>query len=325
MLVSRQYCFKRSLLETKLIGIPMLSPFYVQPPVQHIQPVFRPPSEGSSLIFQVTNGCSWNRCTYCEMYTDEQKKFRLRDEAELLNEIQRCGESGLQPRRIFLADGDALVLSMRRLKTILQAIQTWLPSVSRVSSYCLPSNLKNKSVDDLIELEALGLKLIYVGAESGDNEILRRIDKGETFDSTASAVIKAHEAGIKSSVMVINGIGGKTYSEQHAMESARLVNLVQPNYLATLVLTFERGQEKVINGYGGQFTELSTLELCTEMEQFIQATNLEKTIFRSDHVSNHLVLKGVLGKDKTQMLSSIQQASDYFRDHPNYQHHTTDY
>ena len=303
----------------------MFRPFHIQPPVQHIQPVFRPPSEASSLIFQVTNGCSWNRCTYCEMYTDEQKKFRPRDEAELLNEIQRCGESGLQPRRVFLADGDALVLSMRRLKTILKAIQTWLPSVSRVSSYCLPANLKNKNVDDLVELEALGLKLIYVGAESGDNQILRRIDKGETFDSTASAIMKAHEAGIKSSVMVINGIGGKAYSEQHAMESARLVNLVQPHYLATLVLSFDRGKEKVIDGYGGQFSELSTLELCTEMEQFIQATDLEKTIFRSDHVSNHLVLKGVLGKDKAQMLSSIQQASNYFREHPDYQHNATAY
>jgi len=303
----------------------MFSPFQIRPPVHYIQPVFRPPSEGNSLIFQVTNGCSWNRCTYCEMYTDEQKKFRPRDEAELLNEIKRCGESGLQPRRVFLADGDALVLSMRRLKTILKAIQTWLPSVSRVSSYCLPSNLKNKTVDDLVELEALGLKLIYVGAESGDNEILRRIDKGETFDSTASAIIKSHEAGIKSSVMVINGIGGKAHSEQHAIESARLVNLVQPTYLATLVLTFDRGIEKVMNGYDGQFSELSTLELCTEMEQFIGETDLQKTIFRSDHVSNHLVLKGVLGKDKAQMLNRIQQASDYFRAHPNYQHHATDY
>lgn len=303
----------------------MFSPFNIQPPVQHIQPVFRPPSEASSLIFQVTNGCSWNRCTYCEMYTDEKKKFRPRDEAELLDEIKCCGESGLQPRRVFLADGDALVLSMRRLKTILKAIQTWLPSVSRVSSYCLPSNLKNKSVEDLVELETLGLKLIYVGAESGDNEVLRRIDKGETFDTTANSIIKAHEAGIKSSVMVINGIGGKAYSEQHALESARLVNLVQPHYLATLVLSFHRGKEKVIDGYGGQFTELSTLELCTEMAQFIQATDLEKTIFRSDHVSNHLVLKGVLGKDKMQMLGRIQQASDYFRAHPEYEHHSSDY
>ena len=288
-------------------------------PVSYVEPVFRPPGEANSLIFQVTNGCSWNRCTYCDMYTDAQKKFRPRAEQELLEEIRRCGESGLEPKRVFLADGDALVLSMRRLKTILNAIKTCLPSVSRVSSYCLPRNLKNKSDDDLRELEALGLKLIYVGAESGDDSVLAHIDKGETFDSTALALIRAQQAGIKTSVMVINGIGGKVYSEQHALESARLVNLVQPNYLATLVLTFYRDRQKVIDGYDANFTELNTAELCREMEWFIDGTELEKTIFRSDHISNHLILKGVLGKDKNTMLVQIRQACEYFEQHPEYQ------
>ncbi|MFT5658268.1 MAG: radical SAM superfamily enzyme YgiQ (UPF0313 family) [Gammaproteobacteria bacterium] len=288
-------------------------------PVQYIQPLFRPPSEGRSLIFQVTNGCSWNRCSYCEMYTDGNKKFRPRDEAELLAEIKICGESGQQPRRVFLADGDALVLSMRRLTAILQAIKTWLPSATRVSSYCLPSNLKNKSIEDLRELEALGLKLIYVGAESGDDTVLKCINKGETFDSTAEALLKAHAAGIKSSVMVINGIGGLAYSEQHALQSARLVNLVQPHYLATLVLTFPKGKQKVLAGYDSKFVELDTPQLCREMEVFIEATELNKTIFRSDHISNHLVLKGVLGKDKSTMLQQIRQATEYFQQHPEYE------
>ena len=294
-------------------------------PVQYIQPVFRPPSEGRSLIFQVTNGCSWTRCTYCEMYTDVNKKFRPRAEDELMEEIKRCGESGQQPRRVFLADGDALVLSMRRLKAILQAIKTWLPSVTRVSSYCLPSNLKNKSVEDLKELEALGLTLIYVGAESGDDTVLKCIDKGETFDSTAEAILKAHEAGIKSSVMVINGIGGRAHSEQHSLESARLVNLVQPHYLATLVLTFSKGQQKVIDGYGSDFVELNTVELCQEMDAFIDATELNKTIFRSDHISNHLVLKGVLGKDKAGMMRQIREATAYFQQHPEYERNVEAY
>ena len=288
-------------------------------PVSYIEPVFRPPSEANSLIIQVTNGCSWNRCTYCDMYTDPQKKFRPRAEPELLDEIKRCGESGLQPGRVFLADGDALVLSMRRLRTILNAIKTSLPSVTRVSSYCLPGNLKNKSDDDLEELKALGLKLIYVGAESGDDTVLGHIDKGETFDSTATALIRAQRAGIKTSVMVINGIGGRTFSEQHALESARLVNLVQPNYLATLVLTFYRDKQKVIDGYDNNFIELDTAELCREMQLFIGATELEKTIFRSDHISNHLILKGVLGKDKPVMMAQIQQAGEYFEQHPDYQ------
>ncbi len=288
-------------------------------PVEYIEPVFRPPSEARSLIIQVTNGCSWNRCTYCSMYTAPQKKFKPRAEDELLDEIRRCGESGFQARRVFLADGDALVLSMRRLRTILKAIQTHLPSVSRVSSYCLPGNLKNKSVDELRELQALGLKLVYIGAESGDDTVLKYIDKGETFDSTASALIKAHEAGIKSSVMILNGIGGKAYSKQHALASARLVNETQPHYVATLVLTFYEGPEKLIEGFQGNFSELDTLELCEEIQIFIAATELKKTIFRSDHASNHLALKGVLGKDKQTMLGQIGQAIEYFRQHPEFE------
>ena len=289
-----------------------------QYPVNYIEPVFRPPSEANSLIFQVTNGCSWNRCTYCDMYTDAQKKFRPRAEDEMLDEIKRCAESGLEPRRVFLADGDALVLSMRRLRTILKTIQSCLPSVTRVSSYCLPSNLKNKSDENLEELEALGLKIIYVGAESGDDTVLRYIDKGETFDSTALALVRAQQAGIKTSVMVINGIGGKVFSETHALESARLVNQVQPAYLATLVLTFHRDKQKVIDGYNGQYKDLDTVGLCREMEMFIGATNLEKTIFRSDHVSNHLILKGVLGRDKQTMLAQIRQAREHYEHHPEY-------
>ncbi len=291
-----------------------------QSPVEFIEPVFRPPSEARSLILQVTNGCSWNRCTYCSMYTAPQKKFRPRDEDQVLDEIRRCGESGLQPRRVFLADGDALVLSMRRLRSILNSIQTFLPSVSRVSSYCLPGNLKNKSMDELRELEAMGLKLIYIGAESGDDTVLKYVDKGETYRSTADALIKARQAGLKTSVMLLNGIGGKSFSKQHALASARLVNETQPNYVATLVLTFYEGPEKFIQGFHGNFFELDTLELCQEIQTFIGATELKNTIFRSDHASNHLVLKGVLGKDKQAMLGQIEQAIEYFGQHSEIEH-----
>lgn len=294
-------------------------------PVSYVEPVFRPPSEARSLILQVTNGCSWNRCSYCEMYTDLQKKFRPRAEAELLAEIRSCGESGIEPRRVFLADGDALVLSMRRLRTILGAIRSCLPSVSRVSSYCLPSNLKNKSDEDLQELESLGLKVIYVGAESGDDAVLQRIDKGETYATTAKALLRARAAGIKTSVMILNGIGGRRFSEQHALASARLVNDTQPDYLATLVLTFYKGPERVRQGFGGEFEELNTIELCREMKTLIGATELDSTIFRSDHVSNHLVLKGVLGKDKTRLLQQVDDALIYFSNHPEFEHVHHDY
>jgi radical SAM superfamily enzyme YgiQ (UPF0313 family) len=293
---------------------------YHQLPVQYIEPLFRPPSEGRSLIFQVTNGCSWNRCSYCEMYTDAQKKFRPRAEAEVLAEIRQCGQRGLEPRRVFLADGDALVLSMRRLRNILGEIRSSLPSVSRVSSYCLPSNLKNKSDDELAELEALGLKIIYVGAESGDDEVLRRVDKGETHDSTVQALQRAKAAGIRTSVMILNGLGGRALSEQHALASARLANETQPDYLATLVLTFYKGREKFEAGFDNRFEDLDTVGLCREMQVFIGALELENTIFRSDHVSNHMVLKGVLGRDKHRMLKQIEESIDYFRKHPQFEH-----
>lgn len=288
-------------------------------PLQYIEPLFRPPSEARSLIFQITNGCSWNRCRYCEMYTDARKKFSPRPEQQVLAEIRQAAQSGLEPGRVFLADGDALVLSMRRLRSILGEIKSALPSVTRVSSYCLPANLKNKSDDDLRELKSLGLKLIYVGAESGDDQVLQAIDKGESYASTVAALIRSKQAGLKTSVMILNGIGGRALTEQHALASARLVNETQPNYLATLVLTFYKGRERFEAGFQHRFEELNSVELCREIERFIAASKLENTIFRSDHVSNHMVLKGILGKDKARMMSQIKLAIEYFENHPEYE------
>ena len=294
-------------------------------PVSYTEPVFRPPSEARSLIFQVTNGCSWNRCTYCEMYTDPQKKFGPRPEAEVLVEIRACAERGLAPRRVFLADGDALVLSMRRLRTILHAIRSELPSVTRVGAYCLPANLKRKQDDELAELRELGLGIVYVGAESGDDDVLRQVNKGETRDTTASALLRARAAGIRTSVMILNGLGGRRLSRRHALASAELINETQPDYLATLVLTFYRGRERFVAGFEDGFDELDTIELCEEMRTFIDATELDKTIFRSDHVSNHMVLKGVLGRDKQRLLGRIDESIEFFRQHPGFEHGDSGY
>ncbi len=293
---------------------------FLDSPIDYVQPVFRPPSEASSLILQVTNGCSWNNCTFCEMYTAPQKKFAPKAEDKVLEEIKRCGEQLPQTRRVFLADGDAMALSFRRLKTILEAIKQHLPSVTRVSTYCLPRNLKNKSMDELQTLRDLGLSLIYIGAESGDDTVLEKINKGETFETTRDAILKAKAASIKTSVMVINGMGGSEYSRQHAINSAKLVNATQPDYLATLVLFFSGDKDKVEQGFDGKFTLLNTVELCEEMRLFIEHTDLNKTIFRSDHVSNHLILKGVLGKDKQAMLDEIDDAIAHFKARPEIQH-----
>lgn len=298
---------------------------FIEPPIEYIQPVFRPPSEGRSLILQVTNGCSWNKCTFCEMYTEPQKKFSPKAEDKVVEEIKRCGAQMPQTRRVFLGDGDAMVLSFRRLKTILEAIKQYMPMVTRVSAYCLPRNIKNKSEAELQELRELGLGLIYIGAESGDDEVLEKINKGETFETTKDSILKAKAAGIKVSVMVINGMGGKRFSKQHAINSAKLVNATQPEYLATLVLFDHDKKGKIEAGFNDDFSHLNTAELCEEMRTFIDNTDLEKSIFRSDHVSNHLVLKGVLGKDKADMLEDIDDAIAHFKAHPEIQHRPTSF
>jgi radical SAM superfamily enzyme YgiQ (UPF0313 family) len=277
-------------------------------PIRYVEPVYRPPSEAESLILPVTDGCSWNQCTFCEMYTAPQKKFRARGEDEVLESIRLTGQRyGADIRRVFLADGDALVLPTRRLLAILEAIRTHLPAVRRISSYCLPRNLRKKSQAEIDELAAAGLKMVYVGAESGDDQVLAAVNKGETFDSTREALDKLGAAGITRSVMILNGLGGKALAMQHAENSARLANATQPEYLATLVVSFPLGEERFRAGFPG-WEPLDQHELFVEMERFLAALDLKRTVFRSDHASNWLVLKGTLGADKERLLQQVRQA-----------------
>ncbi len=262
------------------------------------------------MILPVTNGCSWNKCTYCEMYTAPQKKFGSRDEQETLDTIRRCGEQfSDQVQRVFLGDGDAMVLSTRRLITLLAAIKEHLPKVRRISSYCLARNLRHKSVPELLELRAAGLTLVYLGAESGDDEVLQKVNKGESFQTTSEALDQLGAAGITRSVMLLNGLGGRLHSMQHAQNSARLVNLAQPEFLATLVVSFPQGEGRFRQNYP-QWEPLNQQELFFEMEQFLQALELKRTVFRSDHASNSLVLKGVLGAEKERILLQVRNAID---------------
>ena len=274
----------------------------------YIEPVFRPPSEARSLILQVTNGCSWNRCTFCEMYTQPQKRFRLKPQSEIEQELVAIAETGVPVRRVFLADGDAMTLSSRRLKLIMQAIKHHLPGVQRVSSYCLPRNLKNKTAEELAELRELGLSLFYVGCESGDDLVLDRVNKGESFATSLAALRKIKAAGSKSSVMILNGMGGKRFSRQHAENSARLMNGAQPDYLSTLVVSFPAGVDRFQAGFKGEFEPLDQAGLFQEMFWLLDNLELESTIFRSDHASNYLVLKGTLNRDKPRLLHTVRDA-----------------
>ncbi len=277
-------------------------------PLNYIEPVFRPPSEWKSLILQVTNGCSWNRCTFCEMYTQPQKRFRPADTAEIEAQVRALAAAGHRVQRVFLADGDAMTLSSRRLREYLAAIKKYYPHVQRISSYCLPRNLKKKTVDELIELREMGLSLMYVGCESGDDQVLELVEKGENYQSSLEALQKIKAAGMKSSVMILNGLGGPQLSEQHAINSARLMNEAQPEYLSTLVVEFPAGSERFEKNFAGRWRKLDKLELFREMEILLENLQLERTVFRSDHASNYLVLKGELGKDKQKLLATVRTA-----------------
>lgn len=264
-------------------------------------------------LWQVTNGCSWNKCTFCEMYTSDSKAFRLKPLEVIEHEVQQLAAlgSGMQSiNRIFLGDGDAMMLPMHHLKAILKLINTYMPWVKRISSYCLPRNIRTKSVAQLQELKAMGLTTLYVGCESGDDEVLRLINKGETFESSLAALEKIRAAGLKSSVMILSGLGGRALSHQHATNSAKLVSAGEPTYVSTLILTFPLGKQRFVENFP-EFVEMSPSELLAETRVFIEATDLKKSIFRSDHASNYLALKGVLGKDKHRLLREVRLADAF--------------
>lgn len=277
--------------------------------ISYHEPVFRPPSEARSFILQITLGCSWNKCSFCEMYTS--KSFVPRKEEDIFQDIHSVANHYPNLRRVFLADGDPLVLSNRRLIPILKELKKAFPNLTRISTYASPNNLMKKSAEELKELYDAGLTMLYVGIESGDNDTLEAIQKGETFHSIEEGLLKGKEVGFKLSVMIINGVGGKVFTKQHAIQSAKVLNKVQPTFASTLVLTMHKGKEHFLKRFKGDFIELNQLELFEEMKLFMEHLELKETIFRSDHASNFLVLKGTLGKDKQKFLDQIQLAIDH--------------
>ena len=237
------------------------------------------------------------------MYTS--KKFRIKSLEDIEAEIKSVSPHFSDVRKVFLADGNAMVLNSDKLLKILEMINREFPKISRISAYAGARDLQNKSEDELRRLKEAGLKLIYVGIESGDDELLQKINKGESFGSTVSNLNKARAAGIKTSVMILTGLGGKLYSKQHAINSAKAVNEIQPEFLSTLVLSFPHGVEHYKTRFDGEFIEMNTIELLKEQLEFISHTNLESVVFRSDHASNYLALKGILGRDKEKFLNQL--------------------
>ena len=275
-------------------------------PIQYNEPLFRPPSEGKSLIIQITLGCSWNKCSFCEMYTS--KRFKARKEEDVFKDIEAFIPYANVIQKVFLADGDPMVLSNQKLLRVLDKLNQTFPKLRRVSTYAAPGNLNKKTLEELEELNRAGLSLVYVGIESGDDQVLNAIQKGETFKSTIDGINKSKAAGMDASVMIINGAGGKLLSKQHALQSAMVLNATQPKFASTLVLTMHKGLGHFKKRFLGEFIEMNTLELFQEMRLFMENLELDETIFRSDHVSNSLVLKGVLGKSKASFLEQIDNA-----------------
>jgi radical SAM superfamily enzyme YgiQ (UPF0313 family) len=276
-------------------------------PFEYDEPVFRPPSEAMSAIFQITYGCSWNQCAFCEMYTSKQFKVRKIEAVE--RDIRAYSEFDIEANKVFLADGDVMVLSTQKILHIIKLINRYLPNVRRISAYATPSNLYSKSNTELEELAEAGLSMVYVGIESGNEDLLNIVNKGETFDTTVNGLIKAQQAGIKTSLMVIMGLGGELYSDQHAKDSAKAINIIQPDFLSTLVLSFPYGVNHYKQRFKGEFRPLDVKGLLYEMHTFIDNINenqIDKQIvFRSDHASNYLVLKGFLPRDKDKFLKKI--------------------
>ena len=279
-------------------------------PLNYDESLFRPPAEAESAILQVTLGCSWNKCAFCEMYST--KKYKIRPLMEIEKDIKGLFDYYPRIKRFFLADGDAMSVDYNLLKGVVDEINNTAEKhnyrLQRVASYALPKNILSKSDSELKYLRDAGLKLLYVGIETGDDELLGLIKKGETYKSTVEGIQKAHDAGIDTSIMIITGLGGRKYSEQHARNTARIINALNPKYLSTLTLSFPLGFDVFKNKFKGDYIPQTTKELFEEMYFFISLIDVENVIFRSNHVSNNLSLDGILCRDKENILKDLKLA-----------------
>ncbi|MEG0987249.1 MAG: radical SAM protein [Clostridium sp.] len=269
--------------------------------------VYRPPSEASSLIVQVTIGCAHNTCTFCNMY--KSKDFRVRSMEEIMSDLQGAADHyGSYVRKVFLADGDALVMKTEDLLTILRAIKTLFPQAGRVASYGTAQDILRKSEDELRQLSEAGLGIIYVGAESGDDEILRYIHKGVTAEEVIAAGQKLKRCGIQTSVTLISGLGGRGKVEEHALSCARLVSAMNPDYASFLTLRLYEGTPMYDDVIEGRFERITADEIADEMKVFLDHVDSPGTVFRTNHASNYVILAGNLNDDIPEMLETLNEA-----------------
>jgi radical SAM superfamily enzyme YgiQ (UPF0313 family) len=272
--------------------------------VRYHEPLFRPPSEADSFILQATLGCSWNACTYCAMY--RTKRYQERPMEAVLEDIREAGARFPEEvRHVFVADGDPLAMATDRWEPILLALKAAFPRLRRVSTYATARNLLEKTPEELRRLRELGLALLYIGPESGDDLTLHRIAKGATAADHVEAAHKAREAGMEQSLIFLLGAAGLERSEVHARASGRLATAMDPRFLSTLTLTVVPGTPIERQESQGAFRLPDTLGLLQELRWFIEEARPTGAIFRSNHASNYLPIGGRLPRDRDSILAAI--------------------
>jgi radical SAM superfamily enzyme YgiQ (UPF0313 family) len=276
--------------------------------MRYDMPLYRPPSEGPNLILQATLGCSYNQCSFCSMY--KSKTFVARPLDEVFADIDAAALAWPDARRVFLADGDAMVLPTERLEAIADRLAVRFPLLQRISVYATPGDLLRKGSDELVRLRAKRLSLVYLGIESGSTEVLRRIAKGVTAERLAASLNKASEAGMKVSATVILGAGGRRFAEEHATATARLINQAPPAYLSTLQLMLaDEAQTGFLDRWQGQFEPQDDAGILAEQRLLLEHLAPPRpVIFRTNHASNCLALAGTLPKDGPRLLAQVDAA-----------------
>lgn len=268
--------------------------------------VYRPPSEANSVIVQVTIGCSQNSCTFCSMYKD--KKFRIRYLNYILADLSEARNMNKHVEKIFLADGDALFSDMKTLTEILDYIQMTFPECKQVSCYATAKSILFKKPRDLRILRENGLKLLYIGLESGCDEILKKVKKRTSAKEMIKAATQAKDAGMKLSVTAISGLGGYDLWQEHAIKTAEVLSKMDPEYIGLLTLMVEDNTILKQQVESGEFKLMDPKDILKETKLLIENINCTNAVFRANHASNYLNLRGILNKDKENLLKTIDEA-----------------
>lgn len=274
--------------------------------VEYIGNVYRPPSEAKSFILQATIGCSHNKCSFCDMYKADQ--FRVRPLADILADLKEASNLPFPYRRLFIADGDALVLPSASLITIFEAARQAFPQLERIGIYASPKSVQTKTDEELKLLKSKGLDIAYLGLESGDDQILGEVNKGATAKEILVAGQRLKAAGILLSVTLISGLGGQERLREHALHSARILSQMEPDYLGLLTLHLSESTPIYSQVQSGALKLLTPEQVLEELELLVSNLEVSNLTFRSNHASNYWVLAGQLPQDKERLLEEIKQA-----------------